>query len=109
MKYVVKESKWLRGSHDSCLLNSEGKMCCLGFVGIQSGATKKDILEFTSPQTVVPIFNAWPDWLLTDLKNSKDCRNLMSINDNENLLDDERKIIIKEIFEKNGDEIVFEE
>lgn len=50
--FTVKRSKWLRGEGhgNSYLLRpNDGKMCCLGFLGIACGAEKEDIFDNENP------------------------------------------------------------
>lgn len=42
-KFTVKRSNWYRGqSGNSYLLNNKGKMCCVGFLALEAGATGID-------------------------------------------------------------------
>ena len=69
MKFYVNEKNWFRGqgSEESRLLRrNSDEMCCLGFVGLQCGATKKDIRSKISPFDAKTDKNGslikWPEW-----------------------------------------------
>jgi hypothetical protein len=47
---VIDRAKWQRGVPiDSCLRDSEGKMCCLGFLGQACGFTAQELRDAISP------------------------------------------------------------
>lgn len=46
---VIQRTKWLRGEHESFLLRDDGKMCCLGFLGMKCGLSEEDIYEEQFP------------------------------------------------------------
>ena len=50
---VIDRRKWLRGTNDGTLLNTEGKMCCLGFACRKIGIAKDKLLDGTMPLTSV--------------------------------------------------------
>jgi hypothetical protein len=53
-KFVVKRNKWLRGNtDDSTLLDSRGRMCCLGFYSRACGLPKKMIADESAPANAV--------------------------------------------------------
>lgn len=128
MKYVIKESRWLHGEGatfiGSFLLRSDEKMCCLGFVCKQFdlNVTDDNIINRACPSEFVEDYSnsnlKLPEWLVDSkvdcdgdsyFVDTKDCLSLMSINDDDHIFDDLRKILIANIFAKHGDEIVFEE
>lgn len=47
MELVIDRSKWVRGPNGhSCLLNDDGKMCCLGFLALADGMLPEEILDW---------------------------------------------------------------
>lgn len=129
MKVVIDRKRWLRGEGSSTsklLRSSDGKMCCLGFVCIQAGASETDIMDISSPISIVygdcfikkpirqevkeiiaeafgmPISSHAPRWSDTVLS---PLRWLMRYNDAYKL--PEREEIIKEEMLKIGIEVEF--
>jgi hypothetical protein len=50
LKVVIDRAKWLRGvTVNSCLRDDEGKMCCLGFLGLACGHTAQELRDAVSP------------------------------------------------------------
>jgi hypothetical protein len=50
LRIVIDRALWMRGSPDnSRLLNDEGKMCCLGFLGRACGFTEEELGYAVSP------------------------------------------------------------
>lgn len=119
MKYVINEKMWIRGNKDDkgsyLLRTSDQKMCCLGFVALQNKLSKENIADKFWPSATylshkladLTIKNKWPRWFVYNLRNTKDCEKLMSVNDNPAISDFERKKQIRAIFKKHGDTIVF--
>lgn len=121
--FVVKRSEWLRGtSVDSCLLDKEDKMCCLGFYAQSCGLRKQDIRGISSPQECIAQNNKkWDTFLLKESKDpwsygmpdsigfddSKQCVELMKINDSENISDKEREKELTSLFNKAGIKVKF--
>jgi hypothetical protein len=52
MDFIVKKSRWLRGTPNSMLLGDSNKMCCLGFVCRQLGLKPKDIMFKVMPSDI---------------------------------------------------------
>lgn len=55
-KFTIDRSKWLipeTSEEDSCLLASDGKMCCLGQYGQQSGIKKSKLFDVKTPAALV--------------------------------------------------------
>lgn len=109
-QFTINRKKWLRGEgseYSSLLRTEDGKMCCLGFLGLACGGTKKQIESCDSPAgTYGP---KWPSALLhpdTGL-DSTTCEELMKVNDNEDLTDTERESRLKKIFKEIGIKVVF--
>lgn len=113
---VIDRAQWLlptdavQNIQNSCLLDSDGKMCCLGFVALQlAGAEKKHILHYGSPASTPWL--AWPQVLkpyLTDAPNSPLATALMAINDNVAVSREEREFAIGNKFREAGIEVEFE-
>lgn len=102
----ISRAKWLRGTGDGRLLNSEGKMCCLGFACLAFGATEKEIGLYRMPRHVSAQI---PDWMRQRYAGQTPCdvELAANINDSEQIDDAERERHITEIFARNGLEAVF--
>jgi hypothetical protein len=102
----------------SSLLDKKTKrMCCLGFAACAAGVSKKDITNIGSPAGIklkekAKIAKKFP-WLLSsslvDLgtMDSPIAGDLMGINDNPKISLPKKRAKIKEIFKKNGVEVIF--
>ena len=118
-RLVIDRRKWLRNTQrkedfDSCLLNSRGKMCCLGFYAKQfCGATDKKLLDKTTPETVPTL--PWDEQLLVREDhvgrytpyNTPLTDNLMDVNDSNLTYGPSRELTIKELFKQMGIQVVF--
>lgn len=109
---VIEREKWLRGDMEvSRLLNSAGKMCCLGFFGCSLGLTADEIAPHRTPGSHVrrnTSRDVWPTWLLRDDGYASiDGSDLMGINDDGSITDAERETRIAAIFAKHGVTVVF--
>ena len=113
MKFTVKRSEWLRGegSGNSYLIRkSDGKKCCIGFVGQQCGISDKtltgrqDIASFKKSETNnwLPEASLWPAWM-----KSGDIAAAYEANDDKNSSDRIREAELRGIFVAHGDEIEF--
>lgn len=111
MKLVITRSKWFRGEggHRSKLIRgSDGKMCCLGFLGLACGVPKTYLLNKTSPTSISLIFrDKWPTKILEDNKDSLITHELIIVNDR--LLDDGREEQLAAKFAEADIEVVFED
>lgn len=99
MKLVIDRSKWLRGegsSKSSLLRTSDGKMCCLGFLGLACGIAPDRLKGNSNPHDVT---GRWPSWLL----HHEVCYSLMNANDVARV--DEGRIAA--LFAANGVEVEF--
>lgn len=108
--FTVKRSEWYRGkgAEESKLLREDGKRCCIGFVGQQCGLTDERLLYVSSVSKTLDYGEAchkWPKWMLK--KWSMEIQEAYTVNDRESITDGEREAQLKEIFKRNGDEIVF--
>ena len=101
MKLVIDRSRWLHGegANASYLLReTDGKMCCLGFLALQCGAVEDDIRASREPSEVSI---EWPERL------SEHATCLMIENDNIEDTDNEREAGLTTIFTKMGIEVEF--
>jgi hypothetical protein len=118
MKFTIDRSKWLRGegSYASKLLRgSDGKMCCLGQLGLACGLTAEEITNKGSPYQVGGI-SARETWsrqvkeaglLFTIDDMSPYCFELMEVNDETDANDDYREGRLTDLFAKMGIEVEF--
>ena len=130
MKFIINKENWRRGgpTQDKAewgstqLLNSQGKMCCLGFVCSQSGISDHNLFGNAEPAEVHPQFKDKIPFLVTLRDSSEDlsiqpvleylvdtslAREAVSINDNPRLLDDKRIELLTELFAKHSIELEF--
>lgn len=117
---------WLRGAKKpSCLRNSDGEQCCLGFACADAGVPPDDMLDILSPKRLPLPYHSEGNslsqglygWLLQHIAagfgytsycaNSYAAEDLMGINDASELDDSEREAKIAAIFRRNGIEVVF--
>lgn len=111
--FTVKRSEWLRGFNiNSCLLNEDGKMCCLGFYARACGLRKQDILDMSDPEQCTSVKNKkWNTFLIDDDDGSDDnsqyCWELMEANDDKNLSDKKREKKLTSTFKKAGVKVEF--
>jgi hypothetical protein len=114
VKLTIDRKRWLRGDRDSALLRPDGKMCCLGFLGLACGLTTADIYDIASPASVLnrekfPEFLFKPDAQSEAIYmfNSGIAKQLMNINDLLELTDSEREAQLRDIFDLHGIEVEF--
>lgn len=107
MQFTVKRSEWYRGkgAAPSKLLRTDGTRCCIGFVGQQCGIADSALLNRRTIGLCPPKDEKWPTW--TNSNDIADTYEAYEVNDNAKLNDKEREAKLKEIFARNGDEIVF--
>lgn len=107
--FTVKRSEWYRGKGDeeSKLLREDGKRCCIGFVGQQCGFADERLLGISTVARARDNGDSsvWPAWMLKEL--GGEIQEAYTVNDRESITDGEREAQLKEIFKRNGDEIVF--
>jgi hypothetical protein len=109
MKFTIDRSKWQRGPGESRLLNSHGKMCCLGFYGEACGVPTDDLFGLAYPSEVRRSSHLLPTWL----EDSDDVAELICLNDadptdEEDVSDEaDRERRIAAIFAKHGVEVEF--
>lgn len=120
---VIDRTRWHRGrGHgNSYLLNSEDKMCCLGFECIANGYTPDQIKKVSTPRCLVIDIKSTsiPDnlrWLVRDREgvesslafvSTDDAKLLMDINDDMDIYDEERQQQISAIFARNSIQVTF--
>lgn len=121
MKTIVDRRKWLRGPYalskcgqaTSYLLDVHGMKCCLGFRLDQDGVPSEALVGGRTPGHVYNNSSFSKETWLVDIADdgvfdsSGEAHKAMEANDNQSLTDEEREEIIKNIFEKNGEEIEF--
>ena len=118
MILTIQRSKWLRGNDGdgSCLLDNDGKMCCLGFYAKALGAEDSQIFAVTIPQDCdsperEKIFSerSGGRWILSEdgAGDSHDAVELIVQNDSNYLTEEEREWSIQELFARHGVEVVF--
>lgn len=113
MKLMIDRCRWLRGEGmDASYLLRENdlKMCCIGFYAVATGISDKELLGRKNPSEV----KSWhpsQKWL-TEYPNSSDEElvdwdKLIKANDNVSLPEDQREVLIKEIFAKHSVQVEF--
>lgn len=117
-RLVIDRSRWLRGEGLGELLRRlDGKMCCLGFLGAACGVPKEAMLGRGTPEES-SFASAFPDWLMVEddddgdgdgfrLKDGKEVRLLVDLNDNVGGPDAGRESAIARVFAEHGVEVVF--
>lgn len=111
--FVVDCKTWYRGrgSNSSCMLNTNGKSCCLGFYARQCGVENKLMRKKATPLDVVrntrDIQVQWDTKLIKHNKNSITCERLMETNDSRDLTEPEREKKLTALFKKNGIKVKF--
>jgi len=116
-KYTINRQTWLRGVEENALLlNSNGMMCCLGQVCLQSGITSDKLLDVETPYGLTGVIedhDLIPYKLLasndedTYYSDSTFARTAMTINDNEEMHELERETKLTQLFKENGIELEF--
>ncbi len=116
MKFTVDRKTWGRGGGEGTGLlfdPVDEKMCCVGFVCVQSGASKEDInFQGTISESVNHLNPpSWAnDFLIRDdglIHESKWIESAYDINDNPDIQDDEREASLAALFKSNGHELEF--
>lgn len=109
---TIDRSKWLCGHElnlhkgkDSMLVNHEGQMCCLGFLGTQYGGTEENMLELYTPAGCQ--FVNWPAGVLKNCEDSPWTAVAVRINDNNELRDLDREMMLIDHFKAIGVSLQF--
>lgn len=119
MDFYIDESKWRAGDvgefqigeGETCLLNDESYMCCLGQICLQLGCSEKDIKNVATPGAV----KALQKDILTEIcgstlygqVNNNLSIEAMEINDNFKIETDKRKERLIELFKIHGHSLKF--
>jgi hypothetical protein len=106
----IKRSKWLRGNRISMLRNHTGEMCCLGFAikQISKVSNSKITLKY-GPSGVFTKKSFLTCTTHGDVSNNNLASKAIKINDNPVITDSEREEKLKDLFQENGYNIVFED
>ncbi len=112
LKVVVDREKWCRGQKNGnpALVTGSRTMCCLGFVGVACGFTKKEMLLLTSPGQIS--YSAknktWPKGMLNKYDFASTLtNNLVDINDSIMMNDSVRERKLKKTAKEIGIEFQF--
>ena len=109
-EFTIYKDKWVRGNGyfkgndfgSSALLNKEGNMCCLGFLGEACGISRARMLNLTSPFYVDDDHSNhnYPDVV-------KDWSEFILVNDNKKLTDRQRQDRLRRMFKNIGYKVSF--
>lgn len=99
---VIEESKWAQGGN-SLLLDDEGKMCCLGFLGKACCATDGQLKSIGSPAGTSFSVKWVPGLIDANASfNTILCQEIISTNDDPSITLEQRKEKLRPLFEKIG-------
>lgn len=110
IKLTVERARWLRGKDGGAkrLLSDDGRMCVLGFLAKESGATDDQILFRCFPSEI-PV--KWPHGLTFRFDdrpaNTALARDIMAANDDARLSDAERELELSELLAEVGVDVEF--
>jgi hypothetical protein len=117
MKLTIDRNLWLRGlGPDSCLLDSCGKSCALGFLAKDLGYSDAEILNREGPDYILSDAGVrFPDSLVKRVERKEDIWSapteiavqIISTNDDATLNDLERESKIIQLFQKADIEVEF--
>lgn len=122
MNLIIDRAKWLRGEGGNLsrlLRPADGKMCCLGFLGLQCGYTPDQMLDQGEPNEMFEKvdreacaeFNRWPKWLIAvdeyGPANDRAVTELIATNDDRVMPESDREAQIAAIFAKHGVTVTF--
>ena len=118
--FTIDESMWSRGGEvDTKLLNIQGRRCCLGFAAQACGFSDGEIYEWGAPSHLgeLVVGKSWFKYLTFkeainysgefERLDTKLCEKIINVNDDKNLLDEERKDCLKELFAELEVEVKF--
>lgn len=108
-EFTVERAKWSRGGKNgpTRLLNGEGNMCCLGFLGEACGVPRGALGRAAFPSTLRVHYGRleYPGWLFgpptTSTRKMRE-DDFTEINDNPNISDAKRERLLAEEFAKHG-------
>jgi hypothetical protein len=109
--FTVWRDKWLRGdmADGSCLLDTNGCRCCLGFLGQAVGYTDEQLLGASTPEDIA--CDKWPRGLILcdDHERREDdsevCEKIVNANDEGPALTREERLT--ELFASIGIDVTF--
>lgn len=110
MKLTIQRSKWYRGKGGlfSKLVQHNGTMCCLGFLGRACGIPKKTMGGHSRPSDVLKYLGRWQAGTLTEAGgNSKVTQGLMNDNDEPSISDAVRERRLTKKFKAIGVDVEF--
>ncbi len=110
---VIDRSKWMRGAlvNETCLLDEDGKMCCLGFYALACGAGKDEIRNVFEPDGLafhVPGLTERGEGEAGILRNTAFTRSAVPINDTRSMGEDQREEALIDLFKENDVSLSFE-
>ena len=104
MKLTIDRSVWLRGEgHTESFLCRpiDGKMCCLGILGVAAGLGRNELLGQKAPICVIS--NNWPPWArVRDIAG-----HFIEVNDERDISEAEREESLTKLFLDRGVEVEF--
>ena len=122
-RFYVERSKWARGNwfaetgRDAELLDKNGSMCCLGFLGRACNIPKERLQGQGAPDIIdEDHIDKWPPYLLRERKcpafpthqeNSGVTNHIIKINDDNGISDKVREYKLRRKFKSLGVEIIF--
>jgi hypothetical protein len=107
MKLVIDRTKWLRGKDWGVLVDPASKtMCCLGFLGLALGKSKRAMAGKPSCQSSP---KGWPKWMLVSsaICDSQATCALTSLNDDPKITDKVRESKLTTEFKKHNIHVTF--
>lgn len=114
MNLIIDRSKWLRGEGvipSKLVRTMDGKMCCLGFMGLACGVTREEMFNLSSPHQLSVskallfegvVVNYEGNYLITLIG-----RGLFAANDSRIISEQERELQITRFFSSIGVEVSF--
>lgn len=112
MKLAINRNRWIRGEGGRVSYlyrSSDKKMCCLGFYCLAIGIKIDQMRDIRSPYELARssrrAAEIVPLWLSERF--SEDTQALIEANDDEELPDAEKEILIKDIFAQHGVKVEF--
>lgn len=116
-KYIIDRSKWrcggdgfsAKGKGVTKLLNSDGYMCCLGQTSRQEGISDSDLLNRNNPSCVGKDVGPFATYCskFNDYESTLLARDAIRINDNTEILNEERERRLIELFSRHDLELEF--
>lgn len=89
------------------LLNAEGFLCCLGFGCLQSGLNEEKILYRIYPEYLINTDQDVFGLTNNGRSNSNLSNKAASINDNDQITNEDREIQLTALFNEHGHEVIF--